>query len=53
VRLGAGLGSGDLPYEMKGQVTLGTPFGKRTVPFTREGRAPLIRSGGIAPAPGS
>lgn len=49
----AALGSGDLPYAMKGQVMFDTPFGKRTVPFTREGRAPLIRPGGIVPVPGS
>jgi hypothetical protein len=47
------LGSGDLPYEMKGQVTLDTPFGKRKVAFTRAGRAPLTRSGGSMPVPAS
>ena len=35
------LDSGDLPYQMKGLVTLDTPFGKRKVAFTRDGRAPL------------
>ena len=47
------LGSGDLPYQMKGQVTLDTPFGKRKVAFTREGRVPLTRSGGAMPIPAS
>lgn len=49
----AALGHGDLPYEMKGQVTLDTPFGKHKVAFTREGRAPLTRSGGTVPSVGS
>lgn len=40
---------GDIPYEMKGQATIRTPFGRRLVPFEREGRAPLTRSGGVSP----
>ncbi|HEU4698118.1 MAG TPA: LEA type 2 family protein [Gemmatimonadales bacterium] len=36
---------GDIPYTMKGQVTLTTPVGPRVIPFTREGRAPLTRIG--------
>lgn len=39
----AALASGDLPYRMKGQVELKTPWGRRQVPFTREGRVPLTR----------
>ncbi|MBA3522850.1 MAG: LEA type 2 family protein [Gemmatimonadales bacterium] len=47
----AALGYGDLPYKMKGEVTLQTPWGRKEVPFTREGRAPLTRSGGVIPIP--
>ena len=39
----AALGSGDLPYKMKGQVELRTPWGPKEVPFTREGRVALTR----------
>ena len=39
----AALASGDLPYEMKGQVELRTPGGPKEVPFTREGRVALTR----------
>jgi LEA14-like dessication related protein len=42
----AALGSGDLPYEMKGQVEFRTPWGRKEVPFTHEGRVPLTRLGG-------
>jgi hypothetical protein len=45
------LGTGVLPYTMKGQLTLRTPFGPRVVPFTRQGRAPLTRLGGLIPIP--
>jgi hypothetical protein len=45
------LGQGALPYTMKGQLTLRTPFGPRVVPFTKEGRAPLTRLGGLIPIP--
>jgi LEA14-like dessication related protein len=45
------LGTGALPYTMKGQLTLRTPFGPRVVPFTRQGRAPLTRLGGRIPIP--
>jgi LEA14-like dessication related protein len=45
------LGSGALPYTMKGQLTLRTPFGPRVVPFTRQGRAPLTRLGARIPIP--
>lgn len=47
----AALGYGDIPYTLKGQLTIGTPFGDRTVPFTRQGRAPLSRVGGLVPIP--
>jgi LEA14-like dessication related protein len=49
----AALGYGDIPYTMKGEVSLQTPFGRRSVPFTREGRAPLSRTGGAIPIPGT
>ncbi|MBA3893531.1 MAG: LEA type 2 family protein [Gemmatimonadales bacterium] len=45
------LSSGDLPYEMKGQVMLQTPWGAHSVPFTREGRVPLTRVGGALSVP--
>jgi LEA14-like dessication related protein len=47
------LGYGDLPYKMQGQVHLATPWGRKVVPFTHEGRAPLTRSGGGVPIPGA
>lgn len=46
------LGYGDIPYKMKGEVSLQTPFGRRSVPFQKEGRAPLTRPGGV-PVPGT
>jgi LEA14-like dessication related protein len=48
----AALASGDLPYKMKGQVELRTPWGHKDVPFTHEGRVPLIRSTGNIAIPG-
>lgn len=48
----AALGYGDLPYKMKGQVGLKTPWGRKEVPFTREGRVPLTRSGAAVAIPG-
>ena len=48
----AALGYGELPYKMKGQIELETPWGRKQVPFTREGRVPLIRSGGNIAIPG-
>ncbi|MGH7508241.1 MAG: LEA type 2 family protein [Gemmatimonadales bacterium] len=48
----AALGYGDLPYEMKGQAELRTPWGRAEVPFTREGRVPLTRQGGNVAIPG-
>jgi LEA14-like dessication related protein len=45
----AALGYGDLPYTMKGQVTLKLPGGAHTVvSFTHEGRAPLTRPSATA-----
>jgi LEA14-like dessication related protein len=48
----AALSYGDLPYEMKGQAELETPWGRKEVPFTREGRVPLTREGGNVAIPG-
>lgn len=48
----AALGYGDLPYKMKGQAELKTPWGRKEVPFTREGRVPLTRSSGNVAIPG-
>jgi len=42
----AALGYGELPYKMRGQAELKTPWGSKKVPFTHEGRVPLTRSGG-------
>ena len=47
------LGYGEIPYRMKGEVSLQTPFGQRAVPFSREGRVPLRRSGGTIRIPGT
>ncbi len=43
------LRAGDLPYTLRGQLTIQTPIGERMVPFTREGRAPLTRAAGLVP----
>jgi LEA14-like dessication related protein len=48
----AALSYGDLPYKMKGQAELKTPWGGKVVPFTHEGRVPLTRSGGTVAIPG-
>ncbi|HZA92994.1 MAG TPA: LEA type 2 family protein, partial [Gemmatimonadales bacterium] len=48
----AALGSGDLPYKMKGQVELRTPWGPKEVPFTREGRVALTRLARALAIPG-
>lgn len=45
------LSSGEIRYEMKGQVSLQTPWGAHSVPFTRKGRAPLTSVGGALPIP--
>ncbi len=47
------LSYGDLPYRMKGQAELKTPWGSREIPFTREGRVPLTRSAGNVAIPGT
>jgi LEA14-like dessication related protein len=44
------LSSGEIPYEMKGQLTVQTPWGAQSVPFTREGRVPLSRVGALPAA---
>ncbi len=48
----AALAYGDLPYKMKGQAQLRTPWGRTEVPFTREGRVPLTGPGGAFAIPG-
>jgi LEA14-like dessication related protein len=48
--LRAALSSGEIPYEMKGQLTIQTPWGAQSVPFTREGRVPLSRMGALPAA---
>jgi LEA14-like dessication related protein len=48
----AALGYGELPYKMKGQAELRTPWGPREVPFSHEGRVPLTRLGGTVAIPG-
>ncbi len=47
--LRSALAYGDIPYTMRGQVTIATPAGDKVIPFTRQGRAPLTR--GTSPAP--
>jgi LEA14-like dessication related protein len=45
----AALSYGDLPYQMKGQLTLALPGGlNQSVSFTHEGRVPLTRAGTVA-----
>jgi LEA14-like dessication related protein len=46
------LSSGDLPYKMQGQLELQVPWGRTKVPFSHEGRVPLIRSGSKVAIPG-
>jgi LEA14-like dessication related protein len=47
------LRSGELPYTLKGQLSVETPVGEQTIPFTREGRAPLSRvAGAVVPGAG-
>jgi hypothetical protein len=45
------LSHGEIPYQMKGQIKLQTPWGAHSVPFTREGRVPLTRLGGAMSVP--
>ena len=48
--LQAALSTGEIPYAMKGQLTIETPWGAQSVPFTREGRVPLSRVGALPAA---
>ncbi|MGN6391388.1 MAG: LEA type 2 family protein [Gemmatimonadales bacterium] len=43
------LNGGELPYTIKGQLTVATPIGEQKVPFTHSGRAPLSRVGDLIP----
>lgn len=45
----AALGSGEIPYTMKGQARLQTPFGQYDVPFQSEGRVPVTMPDGVLP----
>jgi LEA14-like dessication related protein len=45
----AALGSGEVPYTMKGQARLQTPFGQYDVPFQSDGRVPVALPGGVLP----
>ena len=45
----AALGSGEVPYTMKGQARLQTPFGQYDVPFQSDGRVPMTLPGGVLP----
>jgi LEA14-like dessication related protein len=47
----AALGYGEIPYSLKGLLTVETPFGDRQVSFTHQGRAPLNRIGGLMAIP--
>jgi LEA14-like dessication related protein len=44
------MSQGAIPYEMKGEISLQTPWGAHSVPFTRTGRAPLTGVSGVLPA---
>jgi LEA14-like dessication related protein len=46
------LSQGEIPYEMKGELSLQTPWGAHSVPFTKTGRAPLTNLVGV-PAVGT
>ena len=46
------LSQGEIPYEMKGELNLQTPWGAHSVPFTKTGRAPLTNMVGV-PAVGT
>jgi len=48
--LKAGLSSGQIPYDMKGQLTIQTPWGAQSVPFSGGGRVPLSRIGALPAA---
>ena len=47
------LSTGEIPYTMRGQATVRTPFGNRVVPFTRGGRVPLAQSRAASTTPSS
>jgi LEA14-like dessication related protein len=49
--LRTGLSTGEVPYEMKGQISIQTPWGAHSVPFTKTGRAPLADAGGVLSVP--
>jgi LEA14-like dessication related protein len=46
------LSQGEIPYQMKGELSLQTPWGAHSVPFTKTGRAPLTNMVGV-PAVGT
>lgn len=48
--LKAALSTGEIPYTMKGQLTIQTPWGAQDVPFTGEGRVPLSQTGALPAA---
>ena len=50
--LRSALTQGEIPYEMKGDISLQTPWGAHRVPFTKTGRAPLTNMVGV-PAVGT
>ena len=45
------LGSGEIPYSMKGQARLETPFGGYDVPFEGQGRVPVTTPQGVRLTP--
>jgi LEA14-like dessication related protein len=47
----AALSSGEIPYSMKGQARLQTPFGQYDVPFQSDGRVPVTMPQGVLPIP--
>lgn len=49
--LRSALASGEIPYTMKGQAHLETPFGRYDVPFEGEGRVPVTMPEGVRLAP--
>jgi LEA14-like dessication related protein len=49
--LRSAISEGEIPYEMKGQINVQTPWGAHSVPFTRTGRAPLTSVGGAFSVP--
>lgn len=49
--LRSALGSGEIPYTMKGQAQLETPFGRYDVPFEGEGRVPVTMPEGVQLTP--